>query len=129
MENADIVATILFGLLALYWAVLIGSSLWACAVRYVTEGDKKPSTFLTFMKGVYGGYDEDDALVCSVLLTVVYFALSGVIVALVHHGHGTALLVIISTVASTWALLRISKAIYSIGKKLNAHVDNKELHK
>ena len=127
MENYDVVAYIMFGLLALFWAVLIGSSIWAACVRYVTEGDTKPQTLVNYIQP--DRYWHSICILACVGYSFVYGILSAGLCALVHHGHGTIIAIVISTLLSGYALLRISRGVYSIGKKLNKHTQDTNAHK
>lgn len=130
-----------FSLGLLYWAVLIGSSLWAAAVRYVSDGDKDCNSLSLYLMCTVAEYDlyeyglkEYKSIetggfwFSNLIFTFIYGLVTAALAVLVEDGHGTLILIVMSTIATIVALLRISKFIYKIGKKLNMHVDDKNAH-
>ena len=139
MQDLHIITTSLILLLVLYWAILIGSSLWACAVRYVSSGEKdckslacwidyKDGQTYHYDRGEYKDQEVSDTYGVSLLLSLLYLLVTAIIQGLIGNGYGTIIIIILSTIATLIGTLKLSKWIYSINSKLNKHTQDKNAH-
>lgn len=126
MENINFTAVLLLGALALFWAVLIGRIIWSWCLSYITEGDKEHKVIIHCLsKRPIEGEDLFIIFIFSCLYGIPTAALSAI-----EKGYGFIYnLVGLSTLLIIVSVLKLSKYVYSINKKLNNHTSNKDAHK
>ena len=141
MENETITSIhciIFLSFLAALW----GSSLYAAAVRYITDGKKdvnRLSTYLTYKCGHYThSYEKKQYNNVYTTATHCASAMGGMVAVAIHcvilvalnrYGLLHIYPIVIIAVASLIAALKLSRFVYRINTRLSEHTEDKNLHR
>jgi hypothetical protein len=140
-ELSEIVFSVLFGLLGLYIVVFWGMGIASLVCSYVHDGEKDYKSFYTSPKwlslwGVGKSYDYnaradsfDVKCAAGILHPVIAFSALFILAIITEEGGGAFLLNIIGFIISAWAVLRITRTVVRLSKRLVAHEKNSDAHK
>jgi hypothetical protein len=137
-ELSEIIFSVLFGLLGLYFVIFWGMGIASLVCSYVHDGEKDYKSFYTSPKwlslwGVNQRYERADSLdvkiVAGILCPMVAFAALLILCLIANAGGETFLLTILGFIISAWMVLRITRTVVRLSKRLVAHEKNSEAHK
>jgi hypothetical protein len=137
-ELSEIIFSVLFGLLGLHFVIFWGVGIASLVCSYVHDGEKDYKSFYTSPKwlslwGVnreYGRANSFDVKIAAgILHPIIAFAGLFILAIITKEGGGTFLLNILGFIISAWAVLRITRTVVRLSKRLVAHEKNSEAHK
>jgi hypothetical protein len=137
-ELPEIIFSVLFGLLGLYFVIFWGMGIASLVCSYVHDGEKDYKSFYTSPKWLslwcvdqqYGRADSFYVkCAAGILHPIIAFAALFILAIITKEGGGTFLLNILGFIISAWAVLRITRTVVRLSKRLVAHEKNSEAHK
>jgi hypothetical protein len=141
MQNLHIIIILMLTIGILFWAVLIGSSLWAACVRYVSDGEKDCKRLSVKLASLDGTYDAERYnkgqyqriksemyWVVSICVSLLYVLLCVGLQGLIFNGYGDTVLIVLSAILTVVTFMKTAKWVYAINSKLNKHTKDKNAH-
>ena len=129
-ELSTLTFCFLLGLLALYLIVFWGIGIASVVVSYLHDGQKDFSAFYESRKWEAVGMANKGEVLCyGGFLAPIFWVLVMMILAIIDSESGLPIsLYMIVIIASSYTVMRISRSVIRLGKRLAAHESDKSAH-